>query len=146
MVESLHDIGERNASYQRPLADQGQVQKVPAAIVRFQGYAAFMEVIVVIADQVGLDDLHELAEILTVGRNPIAGGAQGRRAGVRREQVDVGQLAGSTLADIGYQLAQRREIAGAGLVDDEGGVRIRLLKLERKVIIEITPRTRARMQ
>ena len=104
--------------------------------------------VVVVADQVGLDDLDELLEVLAVGQHGLVAGpdagevlgiadlgplrgvgadAELRLVRVGGEEVDVRQVGRVALAEVGDQFAEAGKRACARLVGDEVGLHGRVV-------------------
>ena len=81
----------------------------------------------VVADQRRLDHVDVLPQVLPVGGDRVALGAELLVVGVGREEVDVGQVRRVALAEVGHQLAQRGKRRRAGLVGDEVAVQGRVV-------------------
>ena len=73
----------------------------------------------IVTDEAGLHDVHVLPQMLAVGGDGVAFGAKLIVARIGGEQVDVGQMGRITFAQVGDELAQRREVGRAWLVGDE---------------------------
>ena len=111
-----NDVDEGNAPVQCRLAHEREVHEILIAIV------VRVEIVMVVADQVRLDDIDVLAQVLPVGLYGAAGGAERDGAGVRGKQVDVGQVGGVALADVVDESCKLRKPDGAGLVGDCVGI------------------------
>ena len=112
----LDDVDERDVGLHRRLAHERQVQEVLVVV------AVSLELVVVVAEQLGSADLQPLAQVLSVGLGGIALGAQLLGGGVGRKQVDVGWVLGIALAEIVQQPGKLGKPDGARLVADVVGV------------------------
>ena len=118
---SLNDVQERHASLLRGLADHRQIEEVLIGVSRLG------ELVVVVADQGGLDHSEVLAEVFAIGGDRVPLRAKLLVARIGGEQVDVGQVRRITLAQVRHESAQAAEGRGAGLVRDGVAVQGRML-------------------
>ncbi len=132
----MHNVEEGEAGVQRRLPHQRQVQEVVRPVVP-DG-----ELVVVVAEQRGLYDFHELAQVLLVGGHRITLIAELLVGGVGGEEIDVGEVRGISLPQIGHQSAERREAAGGRLVRDEVAVERGVALHPRNEGVELCPARR----
>ena len=117
----LNDVEKRQAGVLRRAPDHRQVEEITLVV------ALHRELVVIVADEAGLHDVHVLAQMLAVGGDGVAFGAKLIVARIGGEQVDVGQMGRIAFAQIGDELAQRRKVRRAGLVGDEIIVKRRVM-------------------
>jgi len=119
-IAGLHDVQERHSGGQRLLADQGQVEEILPVV------AAVGELIVIVTQQGGPDDVHILAQVLHIGGHGFSRHAQLLVVGVGREQIDICQVGGTFFPQMCHQLPQGGKLRGAWLVDQVKGIQCRV--------------------